>query len=128
MSARGFIYPARLTVWAENLSEADALAAEVATDVGGAEIGEYAPPSLDLTGTPPRVCPVAGEQGEAVDRGRVVVDQYAAAYYHASDPEPLSVEGGEIRSDLISDLLHEAEAAGEDHALAAGRRRRRRGS
>lgn len=53
MSARQFTYKATLTVWAENLSEADELAAEVCSDVDGAEIGEYAPPSLDLTGERP---------------------------------------------------------------------------
>jgi hypothetical protein len=53
MSARQFTYKATLTVWAESLSEADELAAEVCTDVDGAEIGTYAAPSLDLTGEPP---------------------------------------------------------------------------
>lgn len=64
MAARQFTYKATLTVWAENLSEADELAAEVCADVDGAEIGEYAAPSLDLTGEPPEDDADQGEEGE----------------------------------------------------------------
>lgn len=68
MMATAFVYPATLTVWAENLSEADALAAEVAEDVAGAEIGDYLPPSLDLTGEPP----TAGAEAEEIIPGVTV--------------------------------------------------------
>lgn len=67
--ARRFIYNAKLTVWARNLTEAGEQAAEICQDVGGSEIGVYAPPSLDLTGEPPKIHAVQGVPVKEADDG-----------------------------------------------------------
>lgn len=50
---------------------------------------------------------------KAVERGRDILEAFAGRHYHG-EPDPLTVEADAIRKDLLSDLMHEAEAEGED--------------
>ena len=50
---------------------------------------------------------------KAVERGRDILETFTGRHYHGS-PEPLKVEADAIRRDLLADLMHEAEADGED--------------
>lgn len=50
---------------------------------------------------------------KTVERGRDILETFAGRHYHG-EPEPLSVGAKAIRKDLLADLMHEAEAAGED--------------
>ena len=51
---------------------------------------------------------------KAVERGRDILETFAGRHYHYGAPKPLEVEAESIRKDLLSDLMHEAESAGED--------------
>lgn len=56
-----------------------------------------------------------GDAKLGIEWGRDVLETFAGRHYHG-EPNPLTVEADAIRKDLLSDLMHEAEACGEDVA------------
>jgi hypothetical protein len=50
---------------------------------------------------------------KAVERGRDMLETFAGRHYQGA-PRPLEVESGSVRTDLLADLMHEAESANEN--------------